>query len=163
GLVEGFVGWGGEDNAWMHKAGLLGRTGTTARRDLHVIHLHHAGSGGVPGSRPGAENPHYSANVERWQRVAAIRDPVRLAREVPARLPDVAAERFDRSAPVTTGGDSTLPVWTYWEGECPEWIRACRRTIARHAPGARFLGPRGFEALRDRDRALDLSRLGPAQ
>src|SRR5262249_49751146 len=27
----------------------------------------------------------------------------------------------------------TLPVWLYWEGTCPEWIKACQRTIFPHA------------------------------
>ena len=51
GLVEGFVGWGGEDNAWIHKASLLGRFARTTRADQHLVHLHHARSGGTePGS-----------------------------------------------------------------------------------------------------------------
>ena len=37
GLVEGFRGWGGEDNAWNHKIALLGRAGYTRRRDRMCI------------------------------------------------------------------------------------------------------------------------------
>jgi hypothetical protein len=53
-------------------------------------------------------------------------------------------------------------VWTYWEGPCPAWIRACRRTIISHAPQIRLLTPETFNLLRDRDRDIDLSRLQPA-
>src|SRR4030095_6657404 len=31
GLIEGFRGWGGEDNAWRHKVSLLGRFGGSRR------------------------------------------------------------------------------------------------------------------------------------
>lgn len=46
GLVEGFRGWGGEDNAWNRKIMLLGRASPTTRQDQHVHHLHHPTSGG---------------------------------------------------------------------------------------------------------------------
>jgi hypothetical protein len=31
------------------------------------------------------------------------------------------------------------PVWLYWEGACPEWIRRCQATLVAHAPGVRLL------------------------
>jgi SAM-dependent methyltransferase len=52
-----------------------------------------------------------------------------------------------------------LPVWLYWEGECPEWIKECRRTILAHAPNARLLDPDSFDALWNEDRDIDLSSL----
>jgi hypothetical protein len=54
------------------------------------------------------------------------------------------------------------PVWLYWEGACPEWIRRCQATLVAHAPGARLLTPEAFDALRDRDRDVDLRHLQPA-
>lgn len=53
----------------------------------------------------------------------------------------------------------TLPVWMYWEGEAPEWIQACQRTVAAHAPDVRLLTASEFDALRDVDRDIDLGRL----
>jgi SAM-dependent methyltransferase len=53
----------------------------------------------------------------------------------------------------------TLPVWMYWEGDCPDWILACRRTIERYAAEPRLLGPREVDQLRDTDRDIDLSGL----
>lgn len=53
---------------------------------------------------------------------------------------------------------SVLPVWTYWEGECPPWIVACRETLLAHAD-ARLLGPDDVSQLLGGERAVDLSRL----
>jgi len=41
------------------------------------------------------------------------------------------------------------PVWTYWEGPKPPWIRLCLRTIRRHIPAVQILGPRCFRDLYD--------------
>src|SRR5438067_8087130 len=43
------------------------------------------------------------------------------------------------------------PVWMYWKGECPDWIKACQQTIAEHAPGVRLLNRAAFACLWDRD------------
>jgi hypothetical protein len=51
------------------------------------------------------------------------------------------------------------PVWFYWEGPCPEWIARCQDSILRHAPSARRLDWAAFDALRDRDRDIDLGPL----
>jgi hypothetical protein len=48
-----------------------------------------------------------------------------------------------------------LPVWMYWEGDCPDWILACRETIERHAAEPRLLGPREVGEMCD----IDLSGL----
>jgi hypothetical protein len=69
-----------------------------------------------------------------------------------------SADVFTRTAASPARRDA-LPVWTYWEGPCPEWIQACRRTIAAFAPRLIHLTPEGFDRLRDRDRDIDLSRL----
>ncbi|HEY0024929.1 MAG TPA: hypothetical protein VGB24_18590 [Longimicrobium sp.] len=297
GFIEGFRGWGGEDNAWNWKARLLGRTGVTAHADQHVHHLYHPGSGGYTDGRPAEQNPDYAQNVALMRRVFAVRDARRFRAQFPppahwpcpwpperrivfahdgsgawpafagalagamrashgivveqaavppengarercaaadalvalgpgaARslldggLPDAAhaarrvvvvvgeADEPDslpeplRGAPRLSlplaGGDAgrvaarligplslvlagpggdpephprpaaedepaeaPLPAWLYWEGDCPEWIRACHETIAAHVPGVRLLTPAAFDALRDRDRDIDLRRLG---
>jgi hypothetical protein len=67
------------------------------------------------------------------------------------------------AAPQPGARSATLPVWLYWEGECPAWIRECQKTIFAHAADARLLTPESFDELRDRDRDIDLSRLHVAQ
>ena len=52
-----------------------------------------------------------------------------------------------------------LPVWLYWEGECPKWIRQCQQTIFAHAADVRLLSPEDFDKLWDCDRDIDLNRL----
>jgi len=52
-----------------------------------------------------------------------------------------------------------VPIWIYWEGEYPDWVRACHATIFNHAADVRLITPESFDAIRDRDRDLDLSCL----
>jgi SAM-dependent methyltransferase len=56
-----------------------------------------------------------------------------------------------------------VPVWLYWEGELPEWIAQCQRTIRKHAPNAQILNAASFDVLWDRDRDIQISHLLPAQ
>ena len=65
----------------------------------------------------------------------------------------------DTKDDATAAPREATPVWTYWEGPCPPWVLACRRTLAAHAPRVRFLTPELFDRLRDRDRDIDLSHL----
>ncbi|WP_127995381.1 glycosyltransferase [Piscinibacter defluvii] len=160
GLIEGFRGWGGEDDAWFHKAALCGRLGRSQRPDQPVFHLHHPLSGGIAPGQPGAANPHYAANLERLAAVRATRDAATLAQRFPSATP--AAGVLHERRPVAARSDAGVPVWTYWEGPCPSWIRACRRTLLHHVPGLRLLTPETFAALRAGDPemgALDLSHL----
>lgn len=162
GLIEGFRGWGGEDNAWNHKVCVLGRFGATQRSDQHIAHLYHPGSGGYAPMQPAAANPHYRDNLALLQQVCSIHDRQRfLERFPPATLPLSAAVDAGGAEPSERTATSTdLPaVWLYWEGPCPPWIRACRRTILRHAPAARMLDGAAFERLRVHDRDIDLKRL----
>ncbi|MFL5386798.1 MAG: methyltransferase domain-containing protein [Longimicrobiaceae bacterium] len=302
GFVEGFRGWGGEDNAWHWKAGLLGRTASTVHPDQDVHHLHHPGSGGYPGSRPAEQNPHYAKNVALMRRVFALRnarsflaafpppphwpcpwagerrvvfahsgagewtafaraaaralheshgvavdevrvppengagercaaagalvafgaeaarslldagvpglagrllvvtgaedgaaalpEPLRACTRVPlapagagaeperaavrllgplslalapAAGPSPVVPRPAEPAAAPAAADtlpaSPLPVWLYWEGAYPDWIRACHATIEAHVPCVRLLTRDTFAALRDRDRDIDLDRL----
>ncbi|MCU1264369.1 MAG: hypothetical protein JWM21_687 [Acidobacteria bacterium] len=78
------------------------------------------------------------------------RGAVRPARQAPALVTDGAAEQVN------------LPVWLYWENDCPEWIEVCRRTIFAHAADVRLVTPDEFEKLRDVDRDIDLTRLDSA-
>jgi GT2 family glycosyltransferase len=139
GLDEAFWGWGGEDNAWLHKARMLGRIGTTRYPNQRLFHLYHPASGAHAG-RP-LTHPDYAANLARLREYATARDGATLLNRFPP----------------------PPPVWLYWEGVCPDWIRACQRTIFAHALSARLLGPEDFQRLWDRDRDIDLSRLPPAQ
>lgn len=158
GMVEGFRGWGGEDNAWNHKVALLGRTGRTLRRDQNVHHLFHPNSGGHAPAAAGQSNPHYRDNVALMGRVMAVRQRADFVRLFPASAPapgDLTDFGPLRQESVTQ--DAT--VWTYWEGPCPEWIRACLNSISNSAANVRVLTPESFDRLRDRDRDVDLSRL----
>ena len=84
GFIEGFRGWGGEDNAWNRKVGLLGRSGATGRPDQPAYHLFHAVSGGYRGHvSAAANNPHYARNLALLGRVCAIREAARFLREFP--------------------------------------------------------------------------------
>jgi hypothetical protein len=158
GLIEGFRGWGGEDNAWNRKVSLLGRSAPTTRPDRHVYHLYHPSSGGYLMAAASATNPHYAENVALLRRVWAVRDRTRFVQEFPA-TPPAAGVLTASNGRVHATPRERLPIWTYWEGACPPWIRACRRTIAAYAPAVRFLTPELFDRMRDHDRDIDLSRL----
>jgi len=58
-----------------------------------------------------------------------------------------------------TEGHSHLPVWMYWEGDCPEWIKECQKTVFAHYDDVRLLSREDFDRLRDRDREIDLRAL----
>jgi hypothetical protein len=318
GMIEGFFGWGGEDNAWVHKASLLGRVGVTQHTGQVAWHLYHPESGAT-GAQPWRSNPHYARNVELLARVQRIRAADELLRQFPppacatppwpidaslvflviasdpdspamalattwmlrlneaygctvqliqtgavdlTAMPDsleadvvvgfvdnaaacltLAASLRNRLAimvpsetdpnfagsfaacsdqpwmiartaeqvacwqqcglkvwhrpinacapdastalpvlvqplsyclrahaiaqallPVQTAARvAKIVVWTYWEGPMPDWIARCLETARRHAPTLRVLGPSDFDALWDRDRDIDLSRLHVAQ
>lgn len=74
GIPDGFRGWGGEDNAWSHKAYLLGKAGATQNRSQKLFHLFHLLSGGYGGEQHKAANPHYQANVALFNKIYAVRD-----------------------------------------------------------------------------------------
>ena len=52
-----------------------------------------------------------------------------------------------------------LPVWLYWEGEKPDWIKMCHYTVFNHASNAKLISPQEFETLRTTDTDIDLSGL----
>ena len=158
GFIEGFRGWGGEDNAWSHKVSMLGRAARTQRNDQHLCHLYHPASGGQGFSAAGTGNPHYAANVALMQRVCRLRNAAEMVRQFPPQPP--APGVLTRFAPAAMPSTDGAPVvWAYWEGPCADWIRACWRSVAAAAPNARLLTPESFDRLRDRDRDIDLSRL----
>ncbi|MDR5748854.1 glycosyltransferase [Caballeronia sp. LZ029] len=161
GMIEGFLGWGGEDNAWIHKVRLLGRLAITSCTDHHVAHLYHPASGGLNPASAMQGNPHYDHNIQLLEQVYSVCSGTEFLQRFPATgQVEGSVTGPPASAPQVS---EALPVWVYWEGPCSAWIRACRRTIARHAPGVRFLDPQAFDALRDHDRDIDLSDLGVAQ
>lgn len=55
--------------------------------------------------------------------------------------------------------DLDLSVWLYWEGDLPEWIAECRKTIFAHAPNVRLLSYEGFDELRKSDRDINIDSL----
>lgn len=97
GMPEGFRGWGAEDNAWFHKARLLGRTGVTQRSDQHVYHLFHRRSGGYDGrALSGAHNPHYADNIALLSHMFSIREPRRFRRCFPPPVHHVCPWKPDK-------------------------------------------------------------------
>ena len=305
GIPEAFRGWGGEDNAWAHKAALLGRSGVSQRPGQLLFHLHHSGSGAFEG-KPSAANPYYAQNVatlgqlrsirsaqeyvrcfpdtgrricpwEKSQRIVvlysesdsvvasavvsglcqlygvdcetlprSVDDPsvpklsdagamivigdhisdelwahlslhtlwkrmlVVVSEGVPKPpskrapleragavvVPDDAVDALPGAWPIlkskitdpnalaitlaqplslviagheifTTAPDGEapsdalrlLPVWLYWEGDCPQWIYSCQETIRRHGGDVRLLNREGFERLWNTDRDINLARL----
>ena len=77
GIPTGFKGWGHEDDAWLHKAALLGRIGASERADQRAWHLFHPDSGShSPGAASSAihANPHHVQNYKLLERIQAIRD-----------------------------------------------------------------------------------------
>jgi FkbM family methyltransferase len=53
----------------------------------------------------------------------------------------------------------SLPVWLYWEGELPDWINECRKTVFAHATNVQLIDPARFDELRDYDRDIELGNL----
>ena len=246
GIPEGFRGWGGEDNAWVHKASLLGRSDVSGDPAQKLWHIYHPTSG-AHDAQVHHKNPHYRENLRLLESIGAVCDPQAFRERFPPPPPscpwpreqvivfiaDAAARSAaDRAAqgmkqmldldigvrpagadlagcspdaivlfgtetqhdaptlaiaaadlaldtlplaatiaqslshllnatgvrPVSTATDD-LAVWTYWEGPCPDWIVACRATIAAHAPRHRPLDRQAFEALRRHDRDIDIDRL----
>jgi hypothetical protein len=77
GIPTGFKGWGHEDDAWLHKAALLGRIGATERSDQRAWHLFHPDSGShSPNAASSAihANPHHLQNYRLLERMQAIHD-----------------------------------------------------------------------------------------
>lgn len=112
GMIEGFLGWGGEDNAWTYKAALVGRVGATRCPDQVVWHLYHPGSSSA-GAQPWRKNPHYARNVSLLSEVRHIKTVAELMRKFPppahAATPWVADARIcfvvvgiDPSGPLST-------------------------------------------------------------
>jgi hypothetical protein len=79
GLLEGFRGWGGEDEAWAYKAYLLGRAAHTGHDDQHLYHLYHSGSGGYCRHAPVSSPSDYAHNLALLSRIMSVREPARFA------------------------------------------------------------------------------------
>ncbi|MDD2898201.1 MAG: class I SAM-dependent methyltransferase [Desulfuromonadaceae bacterium] len=97
GMSEEFLGWGGEDNFWVHKVTLLGRLGVTRFKDQFLYHLYHHNSGAHSG-RPLTGNPHYLRNVALMNEARAIEDKQRFLK----RFPPAGAKQAAVAAPVIT-------------------------------------------------------------
>lgn len=156
GLVQGFKGWGGEDNAWNHKVGLLGRSARTQRQDQQVYHLYHPGSNGSQQGVAARSNPHYADNVALMNQVFAVRSAAEFAQRF---APQPAAQGTLTRREPPPFDPAALTVWVYWEGPRPQWIEACWRTLAAAAPQVRLLDAQSFDRLWDRDRDIQLARL----
>ncbi len=77
GIPTGFKGWGQEDDAWLHKASLLGRIGATEQPEQRAWHLFHPDSGSHSHSAAVSAmrgNPHFARNAALLQSLQTIRD-----------------------------------------------------------------------------------------
>ncbi|HCB1501400.1 TPA: glycosyltransferase [Klebsiella michiganensis] len=84
GMDEAFLGWGGEDNAWFHKASVLGTIALTHDAQRPLYHLYHPLSSGYCRQQEHiAANPHYSHNVQRLQSLRNIRHGVTFSQHYP--------------------------------------------------------------------------------
>jgi hypothetical protein len=86
GMIEGFRGWGAEDNAWAHKAALMGKAGITQRLDQQVWHLYHADSGSHSATAnrlAHRRNPSFAHNMALLDRVCRISMAEEMTREFP--------------------------------------------------------------------------------
>ena len=117
GLCEEFRGWGGEDNAWFHKARVLGRAAVTTRGDQHLYHLFHPGSGGYGSQAHIGANPHYDANLALLQAMRRVTDRAQfLARYPPQAQPPCPWDRERTIAFVVHPGND-------WAGERAQTAR----------------------------------------
>ena len=133
GLIEGFLGWGGEDNAWVRKASLLGRVGVTKHADQVVWHLHHPDSGAVRGP-PARGDARYAGNVELLARILRIRTPEELLVQFPKREFGAPPWRADVSIGLVTVSDG--------QGEgrialAGAWAQALHRAYGATTPMAK--------------------------
>lgn len=108
GMIEGFRGWGGEDNAWIHKASVLGRVGATHDPAQVVWHLYHADNSAA-GHKPWETNPDYGANVQLLDRVKRTRSTAELEQQFPRRAePPWPADRTIELAFIEGSAGRTL-------------------------------------------------------
>lgn len=77
GMCEAFHGWGGEDNAFYDRAGVLGRAGVTRRREVELCHFHHP-------PRGWKYNPHHAKNMDLLREIREARTPEAMLRRFPA-------------------------------------------------------------------------------
>lgn len=104
GAPEAFKGWGGEDNAWLHKAEVLGRIGWSNDPAQRVWHLYHSTSG-AHDPDVAAKNAHYEDNRALLSRIQACRDPSTLLQTFPPAPPTCP---WPRDAPIALTGDGAL-------------------------------------------------------
>lgn len=99
GFPGGFKGWGQEDDAWLHKAGLLGRIGASEQAGQRAWHLFHPDSGShssAAGASAMRANPHYAHNRTLLDRIFAVRDAETWQHEFP--LPPHGAPPWHHAA-----------------------------------------------------------------
>jgi len=78
GMITGFRNWGGEDDAWWHKAATLGRVGNSSDPAQRLWHLFHPKSGGIDHGIA-SNHPDYAGNVAKLRDIQAARSAVALS------------------------------------------------------------------------------------
>ncbi|MET3159981.1 glycosyltransferase family 9 protein [Bradyrhizobium diazoefficiens] len=103
GVAEEFRGWGGEDNAWFHKARVVGRAAITNRDDQHLHHLFHPLSGGYGAGEHIAANPNYQTNLALLHTIRRVTDRSRFLASYPP--PALTPCPWDRSRKILLAAD----------------------------------------------------------
>jgi len=82
GIPQRFRGWGGEDNGWMQKVNLLGKSART-KSNQTVFHIYHNLSGANGGDVHILANPHYQNNFETLEKIRRISSSDEFLNEFP--------------------------------------------------------------------------------
>jgi ADP-heptose:LPS heptosyltransferase len=122
GLWEGFRGWGGEDNAWFHKAQVVGRAAITSRDDQHLYHLFHPLSGGYGSGEHIAANPNYQANLALLLAMRRVTDRRRFVASYPP--PERTPCPWDRACCIVFSADNDT-----WGRDRLQRARECLRDL----------------------------------
>jgi len=83
GIPEGFRGWGGEDDAWWHKACVLGRASVTQQNGQRAWHLFHPSSETVNRQHDMTGSTHYAKNITLLQSIRSVRHPQTFKKQFP--------------------------------------------------------------------------------
>ena len=54
---------------------------------------------------------------------------------------------------------NNLPIWLYWEGDLPNWIHQCQKTVFAHATNVQLLTPETFIELWDTDLDINIQNM----
>ena len=137
GVPEGFRGWGGEDNAWAHKAALLGRYAVSTDPSQQAWHLHHGNIGAFAGTP--LTHPDYAANLallaqhRALHSAAAYRRRFASAPAMPA-MPAIPAMPAAANAPATANATTAATPTRPASGKAARPLRNVFACLVHESP-----------------------------